>query len=222
MIQKGAFNYGSRCAINLRSDYGSWWKGDAIFKNVDIKYEVRKNRTISFFSSAWTNHYFGYTCYLPQDIHLENVNFLGFDVKVENGVRIETIAQTNTREIYLFSASIYAYTGVDISDPNENIETAPNDWKKCSCTRFNDTDGDGRCNNIVTGSSGQRGWCWGFEETPDNTVNANPYVGTKTVTVINGDTSKPLNIIWPTTPQFKDMDVIVDGVLIIEGGQEVY
>ena len=213
---------GGRCAINLRSDYGSWWKGDAIFKNVDIKYEVRKNRTISLFSSAWTNHYFGYTCYLPQDIHLENVNFLGFDVKVENGVRIETIAQTNTREIYLFSASIYAYTGVDISDPDENIETAPNDWKKCSCTRFKDTDGDGRCNNTVMGSSGQMVWCWGFEETPDNTVNANPYIGTKTVTVINGDTSKPLNIIWPTTPQFKDMDVTVDGVLIIEGGQELY
>ena len=215
---------GGSCGINLRSDYGSWWKGDAIFKDVEFKYETRKNKTISLFSSAWTNHDFGYTTYLPNQITLDNVKMLGFTVTVDKntGYRDEKIVETNVKELYLFSPSIYRYTNVDIGDPNADLTTNPNDWVKCSCTRFNDTDGDGRCNNTVTGSSGQRVWCWGFEETPDNTVNANPYIGTKKVIVINGDTSKPLNIIWPTTPQFKDMDVIVDGVLIIEGGQEVY
>ena len=228
---------GSSCAINLRSDYGSWWKGDAIFKNVDVKYETRKNKTISLFSSAYTNHDFGYTTYLPENITLDNFKMLGFTVTVNNGVRNETIVETNVKSLYLFSPSIYTYTGMDISDPNENMSRLPNDWVKCTCaTRdesefysskyvvryFNDTDGDGRCNNVVKSRNGGSVWCWGFENEPDKAVNANPYIGTKTVTVINSpDTKNPLNIVWPFTKQFKDLDVTVDGKLIIEDGIEL-
>ena len=48
--------------------------------------------------------------------------------------------------------------------------------------------------------------------------NINPTEGTKTVTLINKDPKKPITIIWPTSKQFKDLDVTVDGVLIIEDG----
>ncbi len=228
---------GSKTAVQLRSDYGATWRGNLYMKNVDLKYQVSKaeyyNWKYSIVSSAWTNHYFGYTCYLPQDIYLENVNMLGFDVKVENGVREEKIIQTNERQIYLFTSSIYNYTSVDLSDPDADMTSNVNDWRKCTCaTRqdsdfkgtirkyFYDSDGDGRCNNSVKGQSNQSVWCWGFEEQPDTTVNANPYIGTKTVTVVNKDTTKPLKVVWPLTPQFKDMDVTIDGVLVIEDGTE--
>ena len=231
---------GSSTGINLRSDYGSWWKGDAIFKDVNFKYEIRKNKTISLFSSAWTNHSFGYTTYLPENITLDNVKMLGFNVEVKNGVRNEQIAETNEKTLYLFSPSIYSYTNIDISDPNADMSKNPNDWVQCTCaTRedkefykseqypgnikkyFNDTDGDGRCNNVIYSRNGGSVWCWGFEEKPDYTVNANPYIGTKTVTVINEDPTKPLIIEWPFTPQFKDLDVTVDGVVIIQNGTKV-
>ena len=65
-------------------------------------------------------------------------------------------------------------------------------------------------------------WCNGWEEQPDTTVNANPYIGTKTVTVINSDTDNPIKMLWPLTPQFKDLDVTVDGTLIIEDGIKLY
>ena len=228
---------GGSCAINLRSDYGSWWKGDAIFKNVDIKYETRKNKTISLFSSAYINHDFGYTTYLPENITLDNFKMLGFTVEVKNGIRNETITETNLKALYLFSPSLYTYTNIDISDPNENMGKVPNDWVKCTCAtrdesefysskyvvrHFNDTDGDGRCNNVVKSKNGGSVWCWGFENDPDKLANANPYIGTKTVTVINSpDTKTPLNVVWPLTPQFKHLDVTVDGVLIIEDGVEI-
>ena len=231
---------GSKTAIQLRADYGATWRGDLYMKNVDLKYQVSKTNTFSLVSAGWTNHDFGYTCYLPQDIHIENVNMIGWDATVTNGVRTESIVETNVKEIYLFTSTIYSYTSFDISDPNAVISSVPNDWKKCTCeTRpdsefynsknkpsnikryFNDTDGDGRCNNNIVGQSDQSVWCWGFKEQPDINTNACPYIGTKNVVVINSDPNNPIKIKWPLTPQFKDMDVTVDGVLIIENGKKV-
>ena len=153
------------------------------------------------------------------------------------GARNEQIVETNQNSLYLFSPSIYNYTNVDISDPNEDLSKIPNDWVKCTCaTRpesefysskyvvryFRDTDGDGRCNNVIKSRNGGSVWCWGFEEEPNKATNANPYIGTKTVTVINDPSVKtPLQIVWPLTPQFKHLDVTVDGVLIIEDGTEI-
>jgi hypothetical protein len=64
-------------------------------------------------------------------------------------------------------------------------------------------------------------WCNGWKDEPDNFVNINPYIGTKNITVINGDPKKPFLVYWPLTPQFKDMDVTVDGVLIIDDGKRL-
>ena len=52
-------------------------------------------------------------------------------------------------------------------------------------------------------------------------VNANPYIGTKSVTLINDDISNPLEVVWPTTPQFKDLNVTVDGYIVIKNGKKV-
>ena len=209
-------------------------------KDVDLKYQISKkeyyNWKYSIVSAGWTNHYFGYTCYLPQDIYIEDVNMLGFSVKVDSktGERTETIDRVNVDEIYLFTSTIYTYTHVDLSDPDAKMTVDTNDWKQCTCaTRpdsdfkgtirkyFYDSDGDGRCNNSVRGESNQSVWCWGYKEKPDTTVNANPYIGTKNVTVVNEDPTKPLKVIWPMTPQFKDMTVTVDNVVVIKNGKKV-
>lgn len=51
--------------------------------------------------------------------------------------------------------------------------------------------------------------------------NINPMEGTKTVTLINKDIYNPILIVWPTAKQFKDIDVTVDGVLIIKDGSRI-
>lgn len=226
-------------AINLRSDYGSWWRGDIYLKNFTIKYDPNRttsSKAIYLINSIWNNHDFGHICYLPQNIYMENINVLGFSATVDptTKVRTETIVETNTREIYLYTPSLYNYNNVDISDPNATITSNPNDWKQCTCeTRpdsdfkgtvrkyFYDSDGDGQCDNSVKSPNGGTISCNGWKDEPDNTVNLNPYIGTQNITVINGDPKKPVKIIWPLTPQFKDMDVTVDGKLIIEGGKEL-
>ena len=209
-------------AITLRQDYGSHWSGDIYMKNVDLKYEtaVSGNKDIHLIYAEWQNHYFGYTCYLPQNIYMDNVNLLGFTVTVDpnTGVRNEVITEVNSKSLYLFTPSLYTHKDVDISDPNADMSSRPNDWKKCTCSKFNDTDGNGQCNNTVKSPNGGTMWCNGWPTEPDNSVNINPYISTKTVTVINKDPSKPLLVVWPLTPQFHDLDVTVDGVLIIENG----
>ena len=259
---------GSKTAIQLRSDYGATWRGDLYMKDVDLKYQVSRANEYkwkySVVSAGWTNHSFGYTCYLPQDIYLENVNMLGFDVKIDEITkqRVETTTEVNKREIYLFTSSLYSYTTVNLADPKANMAGFTNDWVECTCaTRpieefykhdtipsnvkryFNDTDGDGRCNNNVDSENGGSVWCWGyrkcicdtfedadknyfcdtckgFEERVPTHVNANPYIGTKTVTIINKDTENPLKVVWPETEQFDELNVTVDGVLIIENGEK--
>ena len=61
----------SKCGLNFRSDYGSTWQGDVVVKGLDLKYY--DITWVQFGSTTWTNHYFGYTCYLPENIWLENV-----------------------------------------------------------------------------------------------------------------------------------------------------
>ena len=247
-------------AITLRQDYGSHWQGDIVMKNVDLKYEtkVTEKKNIHLIYAEWHNHYFGYTTYLPQHIYMENVNVLGFEVTVTDGVRNEKITQVNTKQIYLFTPGLYSYTDVDISNPEEDMEKHPNDYKECTCaTRpdnefynaasikryFNDTDGDGKCNNSIKSPNGSKikcgGFtkcscasftdtnndyfcddCKGFEEKLPSNVNLNPFIGTKTVVVKNENPNTPIQIIYPLTEQFDDMDVTVDGKLIIEDGKE--
>ena len=180
--------------------------------------KTKDKNNISVVSSSWVNHDFGYTCYLPQHIYMENVRTLGFDVVVENGVRRETVVEINKKQLYLFtSGTVYKYAHVDISDPTALVHDNPNDLYVCACETFNDTDGDGRCDNNFKGTI----WCWGLESEANRNLNINPYIGTKSVTVINSDLTNPLSIVWPFTPQFKDLDVTVDGVLIVEDGKAV-
>ena len=56
--------------VNLRDDYGSTWEGDVIIKNVQLN---NSSNGATVFGATWYNHYFGYTCYLPQNITIDNL-----------------------------------------------------------------------------------------------------------------------------------------------------
>ena len=56
--------------VNLRDDYGSTWEGDVIIKNVQLN---NSTNGATVFGATWYNHYFGYTCYLPQNITIDNL-----------------------------------------------------------------------------------------------------------------------------------------------------
>ena len=60
--------YGNSIAA-LRSDYGSTWEGDMIFKNVTLM----NTGTVTLISGSWNNHYFGYTCYLPANVYIDGI-----------------------------------------------------------------------------------------------------------------------------------------------------
>ncbi len=205
---------GGSAAMHFREDYGSTWAGNVIVDGLTLR-TSKASPTLSLISAKYNNHYFGYTCHLPGTITINNAKIIQYGFKMENGVRTEWDVATNHVPLHIY-ANLEKYKYADISDPKADMSYYPNDWKKCNCHEvydgeksFNDTDGDGRCNNDLDPNDSYSVWCWGFENNPDKTVNANPYVATKDVYVTNcGD----LQIVLPDTPQFEKTQLYIDGV----------
>ena len=205
---------GCRTGITMRGDYGNTWTGEIRIKNLELRSSNLKGaeHQLSVMSSTyfpWANHYFGYTTHMPEKYTLENCRVVKYDYRMENGERIETHTGVNTVPLYI-CAPLNKFTDVDISDPNADMSAYPNDWRKCECETFNDTDGDGRCNNWIVSriNHGNRVWCWGFKDEPNKARNANPYIPPKYIDIKNcGD----LKVVVPPTPQFKNTKVTIDG-----------
>ena len=181
----------------LRSDYGSTWQGDLIVKGLNLKYYSRT--TFSLANAIWTNHDFGYQTYLPENIWLEDVRITEIGYSVDSlGNRTEWNTGTvNKHPLHLY-LNLEKYTAEDISNPDATMSRFPTEDKiKCACEGgFNDTTGDGLCDNEKCG----------LPETADNMQNMNPYIPTKNLYIKN---CPGLTIILPNTPQFKDMMVFV-------------
>lgn len=64
--------------INLRSDYGSTWKGDMIIKNCMWRPSGVKPAIISADNKG--THDFGYTCTMPENITVENLRINDFEM----------------------------------------------------------------------------------------------------------------------------------------------
>src|SRR3546814_7401204 len=63
-----------RSLINLRPDYGSTWHGELIIQNCVFKPTARKLSIVSLISGRHTGlHDFGYVCYMPERITIENL-----------------------------------------------------------------------------------------------------------------------------------------------------
>ena len=65
----------SDTVVALRTDYGSTWDGEIIFKNIT----VNNTGTPILVNAGWNNHYFGYTCYLPTKIVIDGITLANKD-----------------------------------------------------------------------------------------------------------------------------------------------
>ena len=63
-----------RNLINLRSDYGSTWQGEFLIRNCIFIPANGKTTSVSLIGGSYSGqHDFGYTCYMPERITIENL-----------------------------------------------------------------------------------------------------------------------------------------------------
>lgn len=63
-----------RSIVNLRSDYGSTWQGELIIRNCVFVPAGGKPTSADLISGSYSGlHDFGYTCYMPERITIENL-----------------------------------------------------------------------------------------------------------------------------------------------------
>ena len=98
-------------AINLRSDYGSTWSGDVIIDGLTIKHHADTiNATVGsggvrLINATWTNWFFGYTTYVPQNISVKNLLTESYRVDIVNGERVEKHVSYNEFSVAVFATS---------------------------------------------------------------------------------------------------------------------
>ncbi len=63
-----------RSLINLRQDYGSTWEGEFVITNCTFVPSAGRQASASLIGGSYTGkHDFGYTCYMPEKITIENL-----------------------------------------------------------------------------------------------------------------------------------------------------
>ena len=63
-----------RSLVNLRSDYGSTWQGEIVIRNCVFVPSGENPTTVNLISGSYSGlHDFGYPCYLPERITIENL-----------------------------------------------------------------------------------------------------------------------------------------------------
>ena len=213
---------GTNAALCFRSDYGSTWEGVVDIDGLELRTskKAKELKNLTLMSAQYTNHDFGYGCYLPKTLKINNVRVVRFGYISLFGKRIEVQKEVNHVPLYVY----WHVSGLeyDISDPDATVGKQ-NDVRKCTCvddypkaglpiTHFNDTDGDGRCNNarIVLRDGVYKQdtsvWCWGTEEEINEYKNVNPISVTKEIYVSNiGD----LDLRIPSGPAFSELTVNV-------------
>jgi hypothetical protein len=121
-----------RNIINLRSDYGSTWQGEFIIRNCTFVPAGGRPVSASLIGGFWSGqHDFGYTCYMPERIIIENLHiddsghpenydgpaiFADFNPEMTDDSRTETHPYIRTREVILRNVSTASGKNLRISD----------------------------------------------------------------------------------------------------------
>ena len=108
--------YGSSL-INLRSDYGSTWQGEVVIQNCQFIPSGGRPSNASLIGGSYSGqHDFGYTCYMPERITIENLKiddskhpddyqgpaiFANFNPKMTDDSYVEKFPYVKTREVIL-------------------------------------------------------------------------------------------------------------------------
>ncbi|MEZ4994197.1 MAG: hypothetical protein R2824_27465 [Saprospiraceae bacterium] len=121
-----------RSLVNLRSDYGSTWQGEFIIRNcVFVPQNGRPTSPVLISGSYSGKHDFGYTCYMPERITIENLHiddshhpedyqgpaiFANFNPQLTDDSYREEFPYIKTREVMLSNVSTASGKPLRISE----------------------------------------------------------------------------------------------------------
>jgi hypothetical protein len=121
-----------RTLINLRSDYGSTWQGEFIIRNCVFVPAGGRPTSASLIGGSYSGqHDFGYTCYMPERIIIENLKiddsnhpadyqgpaiFANFNPKMTDDSYVEKFPYVKTREVILKNVTTTSGKTLRISD----------------------------------------------------------------------------------------------------------
>jgi hypothetical protein len=121
-----------RNLINLRSDYGSTWQGEFIIRNCVFVPAGGRPTSASLIGGSYSGqHDFGYTCYMPERITIENLRiddskhpegyqgpaiFGNFNPKMTDDSYVEKFPYVKTREVILRNVTTTSGKDLRISD----------------------------------------------------------------------------------------------------------
>lgn len=118
--------------INLRSDYGSTWQGEFIIRNCVFNPTNVGGGKVRLISGSYSGqHDFGYTCYMPERITIENLRiedgehpdgyegptiFANFNEEMKDDSYVEKYPYVKTEEVILRNVEIASGKRPRISD----------------------------------------------------------------------------------------------------------
>ncbi|NRF38033.1 hypothetical protein [Pedobacter foliorum] len=121
-----------RSFVNLRSDYGSTWQGELVIRNCVFVPAGGKPISASLISGSYSGqHDFGYTCYMPERITIENLRiddskhsdnyqgpsiFTNFNPEMTDSTYQEKFPYIKTNEIILKNITTASKKALRISD----------------------------------------------------------------------------------------------------------
>jgi hypothetical protein len=121
-----------RNLINLRSDYGSTWQGEFLIRNCTFIPVVGRTASVSLIGGSYSGqHDFGYTCFMPERITIENLRiddsklpdaykgpaiFADFNPEMTNDSYVEKFPYVITREVILRNVTISSGKTLRLSD----------------------------------------------------------------------------------------------------------
>jgi hypothetical protein len=121
-----------RSLISLRSDYGSTWQGEFIIRNCVFVPQNGKATTVNLIGGSYSGqHDFGYTCYMPEKITIENLKiedsknpadykgpfiFADFNPEMKSDSYVEKFPYVRTREVILRNVTVASGKKLGICD----------------------------------------------------------------------------------------------------------
>lgn len=121
-----------RSLINLRSDYGSTWEGEFVIRDCTFVPSDGKPTSASLISGSYSGqHDFGYTCYMPERIIIENLHiedsnhpedyqgpaiFTNFNSKMIDDSYEEQFPYVKTKKVILKNVTTASGKSLRVSD----------------------------------------------------------------------------------------------------------
>ncbi len=121
-----------RSFINLRSDYGSTWRGEFVIRNCTFTPAGGNPVTASLIGGSYSGqHDFGYTCYMPEQITIDTLHiddtqhpdnypgpaiFSNFNRRFTDGSYVEKYPYIKTKEVILKNVTTASGKPLRLSD----------------------------------------------------------------------------------------------------------